>query len=517
MKKIVLLLLSASLLAAKDGADAKKPKPRFPLGKETTYVTEPLDADGYIDYAAALNERLRRGVTPENNANVLLWRALGPHPEAATMPDEFFKWLGIKAPPEKGDYFISMSRYAREQLKLDRGSDVIAIEEELARCAQRTWKASEHPRIAAWLKANEKPIAVVREATKRTHYYSPLVPKRTKKGQAPLIGALMPSVQKCRELSHALAVRALLRINEGQFEDAWQDLLACHRIGRLVAQGATGIELLVGIAIDSFAGRADLVYLERVECKSEQIKERLRELRQLTPMPVAADKVDFGERFLSLDAVTLLARYGPEGLEDGGMAQPEPPNLLERLLQPAIDWEPVLRIVNGGYNRIVKAMRIQDRETRDKMLKQIGKDLDELCKNPAKSVRNIFQIRKAIGEDIANVLVGLWVPPLQRVQDASDRCEQLQNNLYVAFALAAYHRDHGRYPKELAALVPKYLDKIPKDLFSEKLLIYRPSENGYLLYSVGLNCRDEQGRTSDDEPQGDDLSIRMPLPKLKQK
>src|SRR6266487_3214481 len=71
-----------------------KRKPNFTVGKETTYVTGPLDEDGYVDYAAALNERLSRGIKPEDNANVLLWRALGPRPEGgAAMPPEFFKWL----------------------------------------------------------------------------------------------------------------------------------------------------------------------------------------------------------------------------------------------------------------------------------------------------------------------------------------------------------------------------------------------------------------------------------------
>src|SRR5262249_23075355 len=40
----------------------------FTVSAETTYVTGPLDELGYVDYAAALNERLSRGVTPENNA-----------------------------------------------------------------------------------------------------------------------------------------------------------------------------------------------------------------------------------------------------------------------------------------------------------------------------------------------------------------------------------------------------------------------------------------------------------------
>ena len=53
----------------------------FTVGTETTYVTGPLDKQGYVDYVAALNERLREGITPENNANVLIWQALGPRPE----------------------------------------------------------------------------------------------------------------------------------------------------------------------------------------------------------------------------------------------------------------------------------------------------------------------------------------------------------------------------------------------------------------------------------------------------
>src|SRR5262245_55897881 len=71
---------------SKGDQSAKKARGRFTISKETTYVTGPLDKDGYIDYVAALNERLRQGVTPENNANVLIWKALGPRPEGKRMP-----------------------------------------------------------------------------------------------------------------------------------------------------------------------------------------------------------------------------------------------------------------------------------------------------------------------------------------------------------------------------------------------------------------------------------------------
>lgn len=521
MKKLVLLLLSVVLLAANDDSEKKKPKPRFPLGKETTVVTEPLDADGYIDYAAALNEHWRRGVTPENNANVLLWKAFGPHPEGATMPAEFFKWMGIKSPPEQGDYFIPIPRFAREKLKLDPGPGIKAIDDELVGCSQISWKESEHPNIAAWLKANEKPLAVVLEATKLTHYYSPLVPERTKNGPRLLLNARLPGVQECREVAKSLTARALLRVGEGRFDDAWQDLLACHRLSRLVAHGATLIELLVGIALDAVAGKADLAFLERVHWNAEQIRNRLRELQKLAPMPLVADTVDFGDRFWLLEIIVTIDRYGPEVLEnlaDGTVKKSSP---WTKLFRARVDYEPALRNANRWYNLIAKALRIKDRTTRETQLAQLHAELRVLKGKTQESIPGALELLfakdsdKIRGETIGNILIGLMLPAFNKVQSAADRCEQTQNDLYVAFALAAYRRDHGRYPKELAALAPKYLDKIPTDMFSGKPLIYRPREDGYLLYSVGVNGQDEQGKSYDDQPPGDDLTVRMPLPKLK--
>jgi hypothetical protein len=53
--------------------------------------------------------------------------------------------------------------------------------------------------------------------------------------------------------------------------------------------------------------------------------------------------------------------------------------------------------------------------------------------------------------------------------------------------------------------------KCPTDLFSGKALIYRPAENGFVLYSVGANGKDDGGRTYGEEPLGsDDIVIRIP-------
>jgi len=102
-----------------------------------------------------------------------------------------------------------------------------------------------------------------------------------------------------------------------------------------------------------------------------------------------------------------------------------------------------------------------------------------------------------------------------KVHQSSDRAEQVERNLHVAFALAAYQRDHGAYPAKLDELAPKYLASVPLDLFTGKALVYRPAADGYLLYSCGPDGRDDLGRTEDDNPSGDDITVRMPLPPRK--
>jgi hypothetical protein len=515
---------NAALAPEEDKGDKteKKRKGKMTLGKETTYVTEPLDKDGYIDYAAALNKRLGEGVTPANNANVLLWKSFGPRPEGGTMPPDFYEWMGIQPPPERGDYFVELTRYLKDHPNLDPGKSTDELYDQLERVSQRPWTAQAYPHLAAWLKANEKPLALVVEATGRSHYFSPLTPAKSGKGSAGLIGALLPGVQKCRSLASALAARAMLRTGEGAEKEAWQDLLACHRLGRLVGRGGTLIEALVGVAIDTIAGKADLAFLERTKPKAKRIEACLRDLQKLPPLSPIAEKVDLTERFVLLDIIMLIDRHGIRYLEglSGGQPKQVNPNA-ERVLED-IDWNPTLQSVNRWYDRLAAALREKDRAVREAKLDQFEKDLRAL-KGQVGGVGGLAKVlegkepAKALGKAMGDILVALLTPAVRKVQQAADRSQQVQDNLALAFALAWYQRDHGHYPQSLDALAPKYLERIPQDLFSGKALIYRPSENGYLLYSVGVNGKDDGGRGYDDDPPGDDLVVRMPLPELRRK
>jgi hypothetical protein len=496
--------------------DRPRPKPKFTVSKETTYVIAPLDKHGCIDYEAALNQRMGRGIKPADNANVLLWKAVGPRPEGGKMPARFFKLLGIQAPPEKGQYFRTLYQYVKELLQVYPQDLLDDLYEQMDQAGERPWTEKKYPFLAEWIQANAQPLALVMDATRRPKYFSPLVASHDPPF---LIAALLPSVQRCRELANVLTVRAMLHLGRGRHDEAWQDLLACHRLGRLVAQGGTLIEGLVGIAINNIAANADVVFLEHTRLSVKQLKACMHDLEKLPPMPSVADKVDLAERFMFLDTVMMINRtgFGPlQGLIGGRANIPEP---LEKELQKKIDWDPALRNGNLWYDRLVAAMRLQNRAAREKKLDDIEKELKSLrakVSDPdalTAALRGKDTTAKTRGKLVGDALIALMVPALRKVQQASDRTEQVHVNLQVAFALAAYQRDHGRYPKELKALAPAYLARVPGDLFSGKALIYRQSEKGYLFYSVGINGRDDQGRSYGDAPPGDDLRVTMPVPK----
>ena len=143
----------------------------------------------------------------------------------------------------------------------------------------------EHPDIAAWLKANEKPLPGNRGGDKEATYFNPLITRKTDKGSNGRWSVSFCLTPKSAANSQScLTARAMLHTGEGKFDDAWQDLLACHRLGRLVARGGTSIESLVGHCIEVAAITADLAFVEPRKVGPEAISglpSRLAEIAAL--------------------------------------------------------------------------------------------------------------------------------------------------------------------------------------------------------------------------------------------
>jgi hypothetical protein len=87
----------------------------------------------------------------------------------------------------------------------------------------------------------------------------------------------------------------------------------------------------------------------------------------------------------------------------------------------------------------------------------------------------------------------------------------------TAVALERYRRTEGNWPVSLEKLVPEYLPSVPEDFYSRKPLVYRQFDHGVVVYSVGPDGKDDDGKfrpapkglTDPDCPDGFDIGLRL--------
>ena len=125
------------------------------IGPETTVISRPLLPDGRVDYLTAMDERMRNGVTPDNNAAVLLIRAFGPKVIEAEHRREYFRLLGVPEPSLEGDYVITqmdwVDRHFPENVILSDWQQ--RAYEEFDEARRRPWSREDFPEASAWLEA----------------------------------------------------------------------------------------------------------------------------------------------------------------------------------------------------------------------------------------------------------------------------------------------------------------------------------------------------------------------------
>jgi hypothetical protein len=513
-----------------DEQPAKKPRVHVTISKETTYITGPLRKDGYVDYVAAFNERCSQGVMPENNASVLFWKVAGPAEIPKPTRERFFKLLGIPPLPEKGDYFVALDGYVKRLQDAGKlppprpGKEVMEdLWDQESQAMERPWSKKEFPVLAAWLATNEKSLALLVEASKRPRKYNPV----TCGDMISVIGEFLPPIQQSREFARILLVRAMLRLEEGRVEEAWGDLLSCHRLARLVGQRPMLIDALVAMALDGMACSGDKVLLQHVRLTAAQAAKMRRDLGTLPPLVDIAATIDLGERFLSLDFASTGARQGLasfiELLTTGGFGTLAKP-LVNLAGDATIDWNVMLRLDNAWCDRFVDAYRKPTHAERKEALRKIDEEIRKLAQE-AKDMKSLAwsmlaNPRQAISQRLGESLVAVFLPGISAVADADDRAVMQLDLTKLAFALAAFRDERGSYPAELVDLVPKHVAQLPKDFFLAADLHYRREGDGYTLYSVGLNGKDDGGKGYEDRKGNedwDDLVVRVPGPAKQQR
>jgi hypothetical protein len=498
-------------------ASEAKPAVPFTISVATTRITKPLKPDGTVDYAAALNARMSEGVTPENNAGVLLMQAIGPEAVSEAHREAFFKALGISVPTRNKRLLLHYGEFVEEHLKPEQAKSEINIDrvpywDQQTQSMKRPWSRKEFPLVAEWLDRNAEAIRLALAASKRPRLFFPIVVS----DDEILLAASPPvSASDIRELARLFASRAMLTLHVDQIDEAIELQLACHRLAILAGQQSDLIDALGSYAINGIACEADNALVASRKLSRQQLREYREQIEVLPLLATMSEKYDLGERFIALDSICHVAlnKLDPEQV---GLPNK---NLSDKLFVASIDWDPILKRFNEEYDDIAAALRMPTYEKRQAALAQWSERLDKvLLERPSKSKQFVLFARRILGfkpaqEDINRrawrVMLPTMTPAVEIASKAEIRAYTRRDLTIVALALAEYQREHGNYPERLSDLSPKYLKTLPQDRFTDKPLVYRRQEAGFLLYSVGANRKDDNGVL--DGLEADDVAIRVPI------
>jgi hypothetical protein len=545
------------------------PDPRIIISPQTTYLTEPLAPNGLPDYECYVLERYREGVTRENNAAALIWKALWPGELSRGDYAAVAKELGLSQIPSQqeavepiwgkvnqkrvADWLMQLAdpatagnsaasfRSTPPDGSLDLDDDPSmqsnlerATEEVVDQASSRPWTSQQIPPLAEWVRDNNEPLDTLLEASRLPRCY---FPSTTLIDREPgtLIGMLLSGPQGARQAARSLPVRAMWHLGENRPDEAWQDLLAVHRIGRLVTQGHTLVEQLVGSAIDGVACYSTQTLIHHGKLSAEQLQQIRRDLAALPPFNGSARAINEGERLGTIDALIHLSvmndtswneTLGITGNDAGG---------LPILQVVSVDWNLVLRDVNRWYDRLAAAARLPTRAERMTGIQTVEADMLALVAESQRPVKIALSAvsRRQRSEVVAAIMLGLFLPALDAAIAAEDRANATMQLTQLAAALADYRAAHGAYPEVLEHLAPGVLDKLPVDIHTASPYVYKRDGEGYLLYSRGDNGTDDGGSNEQtntlagqslgdlDEaetqnlqskipPGADDISIRLP-------
>lgn len=110
--------------------------------------------------------------------------------------------------------------------------------------------------------------------------------------------------------------------------------------------------------------------------------------------------------------------------------------------------------------------------------------------------QHLAQLRKSP----YNILAKIAMPNYSKAAQTLARNQTLANQALIACALERHRLARGQYPETLDALVPQFLDQVPKDIIGGQPLHYHRTQDGsFLLYAIGWNQKDDGGTVAFDK------------------
>jgi len=313
-----------------------------------------------------------------------------------------------------------------------------------------------------------------------------------------MAAVLVPNLSGFRRLAYALRWRVWINSEKGRYQDAFDDIKACYRLGRHLKGNKTIIAQLVGVAIEALAVQELRSIVSQHKIESAILAALQKDFEQMVADEDFVVRLDV-ERLSTYDAIQRC--FTEDRLGKGHIIF-EVPNVL-------LSMEEGLGLSN--YSIFEKFLRVplhilfthpNKQQTRE-MADRFYAFYDEIAqKSPGQFHSEAIDIEKEAAEIIrGNILLEILTPLIHRMYELSYRNKTDVEATLVIIAILRYNQDVGDYPENLEQLVTAgYIKEIPLDSFSDnKPLVYKKTDDNFLLYSFGENLKDDGGEIALDD------------------
>jgi len=291
---------------------------------------------------------------------------------------------------------------------------------------------------------------------------------------------LLHHVPRMRGLTMLSGVRAIAELDSGRAAEAFADLKLGLRLSDSLRGEPLLIDHLVRIAtlgIDLQTIREGLLRRAWTDSQLAELQNYLASVDLLAEYKLAMR----GERALSTQGLDYLRRRGfksdplmyMSSEEDGtGTSASMPFNPMP-----------------GGwfYQNMLAIARLHQDYTLATVDEKAHRVFPEISAKGGSAIEEM-------GWGPYTIIAKMLFPAMGRAIQRSARMQTAVDAACLACALERYRIANGKLPETLDALTPAFIAKIPNDVVDGKPLRYQlKSDDGYVLYSLGWNQKDDGG------------------------
>jgi len=470
------------------------PAPPLVISEETTRITGPLTAEGYVDYFKALELRTYPPelATDENGFRVFV-RLFG---DVARFND-----LGYAARYDEPEVreFYRLQRYEKLGLDPDLPPTMVlppcpdnvhwdyytAKGEEVPRLDYHNpWTLEDYPMFADWIHEIDAPLDAIAEAIRKPVFFFPLLrdPRSVEAGRPQDLRFIgFADVMLFRNITRIFQARAGYRIGQGDIDGAIEDKLTIHRLGRQMTRSGLLVQYFMGMANEGIAWAIPIGGNPEHPLTESQIRHILAGFDALPPRTPPAEMDERGRHEI-LSAVqnfhlTIAQQQMSfsEALTEYLEMTVDHPVLMWLFAdahQHTLNWNTIYRQMNDLWDAM------QDPSVRAKY----ATILDEAVKPSGGEILSSLLTLGGKETLFVRLMIARFASTMHTYKAATLRLECVENMQRLTLAILLYELEHGTMPGEdWAVQIKKYLGENAEQYFSCPA---NPSPKGKTTYAL---------------------------------